>query len=164
MKKFLRYFYYPIYLILVNLALFFYSNADFDLFCELKYIVNTNLPMYLLVSSLITFGNYYFFHRYIFDYFECKSEICIRIGKKRFTSLIFKSFLLFSFLYLTGNCLIDVVLFSKSNLSLMVIDYIVMLMTQSLLFLYFKKYDWAYVITCILSIVVKYILVTFLGM
>ena len=164
MKKFLRYFYYPIYLVLVSLALFFYSNADFDLFCDLKYVVNTNLPMYLLISSLITFGNYYFFHRYIFDYFECKSEICIRIGKKRFTALIFKSFLLFSFLYLTGNYLIDVVLFSKHNLSLMVIDYIVMFMTQSLLFLYFKKFDWAYVITCILSIVVKYILVTFLGM
>lgn len=163
MKNFLRHCYYPIYLIAINAFLYFYSNKNFNLFCELKYVVNTNLTMYLLVSFLLTFGNYYFFHRHVFNYFELKTEICTRVGNKRFTWIILRLLLMFSLFYLVGNGLIDLVLFTKLNFSFITIDYIIMLATNSLLFLCFKKYDWIYVVSCLLAIFVKGILITFVG-
>ena len=138
MKNLLK---YALFLITFNVFLFIYTNKNLVLYSQIKYSSNDLISLYLLLTYLYIFGNYYFYYKVVSKYFELKNEICVRIGYIKYRRILYKLLLLFSLFFFFINLTLDYLLFNDTNIRLLIIDYILLILVNSLVIRYVKRFD-----------------------
>ena len=149
-------------MILVTSYFIFLIAPEEDVYCEIKYLINMDLGLYLAADILNLFLALGSFQTIVLRYYSLKEFILIRRKRNAFYTLLLQQYFLFVGEFLILNVLSDYLIIRQISFNLIFINLILILIVAHLMIFLIKNPEWSYLLSVVLIFIFRYFIMLYL--